>query len=612
MKVYHQKGISMKTIQFLLLILAVFLCANQAGAGEKIHYRIVPGQPNAHVLHIEMKAPVSQQDFTDFRMPAWRPGRYVTQNFARNVLKFHAHDENNLPLDFKKIDKDTWRVQSGSSKFVTAKYEYYANEFDAGNTYFDDREIYLNPITCLMYIPGRELEQVDLFVENKQDWPVASALNFEAQTGIFSAPIYHELADNPVVISAHLSRIKFTIDNTAHEIIMLGEYWYDENKIIADFKKMIEKSAEIFGEIPAKKYVFFFHLVDYRSSHGVEHKNSTSIVTGPANFHSSSYNRQFLGVTTHEYFHLWNVERIRPDVILHPDYSTEKYTETMWFFEGGTSYYTPLILRRAELITPEKFIKESASAINEYRKNYGRKVTSAAHSSFDTWTHSVGRTPPNSQLSFYLNGKIICMALDLEIRQRTKNDKSLDDVLRDLWLNYGKDGIGMPENGIQKSVEKIAGTSFNAFFNDYVYDTKTVDFERYLGYAGFEVVHDLKKDSSKTYTGLQLSGDKKQTIISNVTPHSPAWKAGIDIRDILIAINGRRIHPKNFKEFVGNFTAGDSLKISVLRKEYLREFTLKLESPPDETRTIKIIPMDKPNNLQAIIQKSWAGKINAN
>ncbi|MCA9735857.1 M61 family metallopeptidase, partial [candidate division KSB1 bacterium] len=574
-------------MKILQLFLGIILLFSQIFA-QDIHYTITANQGNSHILSIEMKASASQNEFIDFRIPSWRPGRYVMQNFARNVIKFEAFNESNTALEFKKTDKDTWRVQTGSSQSVTARYDYYANEFDAGNTYLNDREIYLNPITCLMYIPGRELEPVDLFIENKMQWPVASALDYDAHTGIFSAPDYHELADNPIVISNDLSRIEFSVGSHPLEIILLGDYWYDSQKIVTDFKHIVEQSSAIFNDIPFKKYVFFFHLVNYRSGHGVEHKNSTSIVTGPTDFHDTKFYREFLGVTTHEFFHLWNVERIRPAALWHPDYATENYSETIWFFEGVTSYYTPLILRQAELLTPDKFLKETASAINQYNKNYGRKVTSAAQSSFESWTHAFGNTPPNSQLTFYLNGKMIGLGLDLEIRHRTENKKSLDDVMRYLWDNYGKKEIGMPEQAIQEAVEKISASSFDDFFKDYVNGTKSLDFVHFLKYAGIEVQRDLKKDSSHVYTGLNLAGDKTQTTIRNVLPHSPAWDAGLDIGDILIAIDGRHVYKDNFSRYLQRFQPGDSLHFSVIRNEYLRVFTLVLQPPPTEMQTIKL------------------------
>ena len=592
--------------RFFLFAIAFSFSSIFAGP---IEYSISPAQGNSHILHIEIKISGSRQQMTSFRMPAWRPGRYVIQNFARNVLKFSVADGQGNALPFHKTDKDTWQVKNNGAATVIARYDYYAAEFDGGNSYYDDREIYLNPITCLMYIPGREMEPASLFIENKNRWPVATALPYNAKSGKFSAENYHELADSPIVISPHFSMIEFKAGGRPHEIMMLGDYRYDEKRISGDFRKMIEASKNIFGELPTPRYVFFYHLVDYRYGHGVEHKNSTAIVSGPANFADPGYYRSFLGVATHEYFHLWNVERIRPAAILLPDYSKERYSENFWFFEGVTSYYTPVVLQRAGLLKSQKFLREFAGAINAYRQNYGRKVTSPAKSSFESWTHSMGRTPPNSQLSFYLTGKLLGMALDLEIRHQTKNKKSLDDVMHLLWQNFGRQNIGVPENGIQKAVEKISGTSFQAFFDNFVYAANPIDFERILPFAGLEMQRDLQKDSAKVYLGLSLAGDKKQTIVRNVRPESPGWKAGLDLGDVLVAINGRRIYKQNFHQFLARFEPGDSLDFAVLRGEYLRHFNLILEAPPQEMQTIKLVPLENADELQLKIRDNWAGKL---
>ncbi len=569
----------------------------------EISYDIAWSQPNSHFLEITMTIKNWTADSLDVRIPAWRPGRYVIQNYAKNIIEFQALTQESTPLPHQKLDKGTWRIQNSSSQTILVKYKYYARQLDAGSSYLDDSEAYINPISCLMYIPGKELLPVSLSIQKPVDWKIAAALDFDESQGAFVSENYHELVDAPILISPAFNLLTFQQKDARIEIALQGKANYDEKKIVEDIRKIVVEQCKIMKDIPFKRYLFMYHLVPYRFGHGVEHKNSTSIVRGPADFDNEKYYDGFLGVTAHEFFHAWNVERIRPEAIYHPDYSKENYTTTMWLYEGITSYYADLTLIRTHQVKKKKYFENWARRIRGFQNLYGRKLSSVSEASWESWTKGYGNAPPNTSFSFYAKGNILGMLLDLEIRQRTKNKKSLDNVMRYLNESYAKQNRGVPEDGFQKAIQTVTKSGFEEFFADYVHGTEEMDYNRFLKYAGLELKIETDKKAPKVYFGISTSGDEKQTKISNVAPESPAFKAGLDSDDILLAIDSNRAHKSNLDLLLKKYSPGDTIRVSVFRRSELHHFDVELaEALPDK---YEIKEIEESSRLQKKIRKSW-------
>jgi predicted metalloprotease with PDZ domain len=587
----------------IFLVMVLFYSAFTKPPEPQISYQITWNEPNGHLLKITMRIEKIQFDSLQVSIPAWRPGRYIIQNFAKNVINFMAEDENGQTLMYKKLDKGSWQIKGNQSGSVVVKYAYYARQLDAGASYLDDSEAYINPVTCLMYIPGLELLPVQLTISKPKGWKIATALHYDESSKCFISPNYHELVDAPVLISPSFKLLSFDYNGANIEIAIQGQANYDEKRLTKDIYKIVDEQVQIMNDLPLDYFLFMYHLVPYRFGHGVEHKNSTSIVSGPADFSDEKFYMRFLGTTSHEFFHVWNVERIRPQAIYLPDYSKENYTGTMWIYEGLTSYYGDLTLIRQQLRTKEEYLENWAKTIARFQDSYGRKVTSVDQVSWDSWTKGMHNAPPNTYYSYYTKGEILGLLLDLEIRNRTGNKNSLDEVMRYLNSNYAMKNRGVPENAFQKILETVAGSTFNSFFADYVYGTSEIDYNHYLKYAGLELIKELDENSADVYLGISTSGDEKQTRIRNVIPESPAFKAGLDIDDILIAIDDQHAHSKNLNLLLKNYSAGDTIRITVIRREVLRNFNVKLAEAAADT--YKIREIKEPSELQSLILKSW-------
>ncbi|MFQ5652684.1 MAG: M61 family metallopeptidase [bacterium] len=573
-----------------------------AKSAENISYHLAWSRPNSHLLEITMTIENLHEDTVEVNLPNWRPGRYVIQNFAKNVVNFSASDGNGAPLPVEKISKSGWRVHTESAGEVVIKYNYYARQLDGGESYLDDTELYVNPITCLMYVPGKEMRPVSMTIDRPPDWQIAIAAEPDSQ-GAYPFDNYHEIVDTPFLLSPDFETLSFEVKGATIEIVLQGESNYDAEKLTEDIEKIVAEQIDIMRDVPFKRYVFLYHLVPFRIGHGVEHKSSTSIVIGPADFDNEKFYLRFLGVASHELFHAWNVERIRPEAIYYPDYSKENYTTTMWMYEGMTSYYGSLTLVRAGLVKQEKFFENWAKGIQRFQNTYGRKVASASEVSWDSWTKSMGKAPPNTYFSFYDKGAIIGLLLDLEIRHRTRNKESLDDVMRFLNETYAWQNRGVPENGLQMAVEKITGSDFKTFFAHYVHGTTEIDYNRFFHYAGLELSMQVAEKGPQVYWGLEISGDERQTKITNVRPDSPAFAAGLDIGDILLAIDGKRAHKDNLKRVLKKYAPGDTVRVTVFHRSQLRDVGVILsEAKPNE---VKLQKKEDTTKAQEKLRKSW-------
>ncbi len=582
--------------QIILLIACLFVSIN--GRSQTVEYTISWKAPNSHYLDITMSIEAPDQPTTLFRIPAWRPGRYIIQNYSRNVIGFSAEDEKGRALAFRKTDKDSWQVDSGQAKKITIRYQYYAAELDAGSSYLDETEVYVNPNNLLMYIPGKENLPCRLTVQHPPEWELACAL--KKDRGALLADNYHELVDSPLIAGSELTIFGFNTRGARIDIAMEGHFDGKQESVAADLQKIVETQVDLFGELPLTYYVFLYHLVPHRFMHGVEHKNSTSIVSGPANFDDPGFYRRFLSVSAHEFFHVWNVERIRPTAIYKPDYSKENYSSLMWFFEGVTSYYTRMTLYRAGLLNKGQLYRHIQQNMRRSLNNPGSLITSASASSWNSWVNS-SDIPPNTSISFYRKGEFLGLMLDLDIRRRTNNRVSLDDVMRYLNIEYAKKDRGVPEDGILKAVEAVSGQDYDEFFQRYIDGTEVPDYEGIMAAAGI-LVADQAENLPIPYLGFEIRGSEELTI-SNLRNNSPAMAAGIMDDDILLAIENRRITRRNYSEILGTLSPDQIVTISVFRENMLKHFKVTVGQTPE--KLILLDDVQTPGEKARTIREGW-------
>lgn len=394
--------------------------------------------------------------------------------------------------------------------------------------------------------------------------------------------------DSPFEIGIH-QLYEFDVLGKPHQLAIWGQGNAVAAKIIEDTQKIIKVQAELFGGLPYEKYLFLLHLSG-NGYGGLEHKNSCSLIYSRFGFRDKSQYNAFLQLVAHEFFHLWNVKRIRPKALEVFDYEAENYTTSLWFSEGTTSYYDIVIPYWAKLYDSKNLLENFSKDITRYLQIPGRKVQTLGESSFDAWIKLYRRdaNSDNSQISYYLKGELVSLLLDLLIRSRHNNQRSLDDVMRQLWEKFGKSEIGFTPQQLQEILESVAGMDLNDFLAKYIDGTDELPFEEYLEPFGLQLEKVIEQEAIPSL-GIKAQSENGKEKIKFVEIGSPACQAGIDAEDELLALDGIKITANQLNERLKDYQAGDKIKITVFHQDELRTLTVELAAPqPSRYELVKM------------------------
>src|SRR5687768_11531001 len=540
-------------LPILKLTIALYVCSLTAVAQPAKSRAVVPeiafyvsmSKPHTHMLEVEVRVtrrPGSEVPAEEFLvMPVWTPGSYLVREFARHVQDFSAADAGGRALRWEKTNKNTWRIVTAGAREWRASYRVYANELTVRTSQLNSDHAFWNNAALLMYLEGFLNAPSTLHIQAPQPWKVATGLP-AAGKNTFRAENFDVLYDSPVEVS-NFKTISFTVKNVPHRIVIDGEGNYDPERMKRDVQKIVETSVELMGgEIPYRDYTFILHL-GANTGGGLEHLNSTALGFRRFNFRPDTSYRGFLGLVSHEFYHLWNVKRIRPDALGPFDYTKENYTKLLWVAEGITSYYENLILRRAGLLSDKELLAWAASSFQNLQKIPGRKVMSAEEASFDTWIkyYRQDENSVNSQVDYYDKGAIIGLLLDLEIRKLSKGTKSLDDVMRHLYNEFYKKDRNYTPADFQKVSELMAGASLEDFFAKYVRGREELEYNASLAAAGLRLdttgVSGTQKPVEKAYLGADLVQEGDRLVVSRVYAGSPAYEQGLNTGDQIVALD---------------------------------------------------------------------------
>ena len=560
-------------------------------------------KPHQQYLNISLILDAKEEDALHFQLPAWRPGRYELSNFAKNIRSIEARDEKGNLLSVQKKAKDLWKVSCKKSKRVEVTYTYYANELDAGSTYLDEDQLYINPVNCLLYEVDRLEKRHELQLELPADYLIATSLQAKGKHH-FQAKDYHELADAPLICSANLQMESYRIEETEFFLCFQGIFKPDWDLLKKHFYAFTKEQMKFFGGFPTKQYHFLFQILTKSKYHGVEHAASTVIVLGPAYSLLKKEGRyeDLLGVSSHELFHTWNVKRIRPQEMWPYDYTKENYTKLGYLTEGATTWYGDLMLYRSGVFDDEAFFRTFNQLLNRHFNNPGVLNLSVAESSFDTWLDGYVPGIPNRKASIYTEGALITFFLDVEIRKATANKKSFDQVLQLFYKEFYLKGKGISEENYRETVEEVAAKKMGFIFDHFIYGAK--DFSKQLkeslDYFGLEMSRKPTAFFHESYLGLRLLEEK----VFSVFPDSPADRAGFSIGDKPLHINGIEIE-ENLSEWLAYFV-GEEVRLGVMRKDasYL-ELTLKPSQSQLYYANYEVSRLKKPNPEQKTAFKVW-------
>lgn len=473
------------------------------------------------------------------QIPAWRPGRYELQNYAKHITHFRAVDEGSNNLLWQKTERNLWQIEKGKGAKAIVNYSYYASQMDAGGSWLDDSQLYINPINCLMYAACWEHKPHKLSLSLPEGYKIACGLEEIASHTLISDNYFH-LADSPMMASKYIQHHFFEVKQIPFSIWIQGDCNPDWGKIESDFRKFIACQLTVFGSFPERQYHFLIQILPYPHFHGVEHRNSTLITLGPAkDFAKEEFYNKLLGIACHELFHTWNICKIRPVEMLPYNLSKETYFPTGFVVEGITTYYGDVLLMRAAVWNLDTFFKSLDENIQRHFSNPARHRVSLAQASLDLWVDGYQQTHPDRKISIYDKGAIAALVLDLEIRRMTENRKSLDDVMRALWNNFGQKNIGYSIVDFVQICELEVGGSLTGYFEDCIFGTTPLEriLAKGLDYIGCVLHLQHPADMIVWKYGLKLAKQAGKWVIEGLEPGSPAEKT-LTLRDEIVSING--------------------------------------------------------------------------
>jgi predicted metalloprotease with PDZ domain len=606
-----------------LIFVLPLLAAAQAPVD--ISFTVAMSRPHTHLFDVEIaiKHAASGPAEEMLVMPVWTPGSYLVREFERNVQDFAATTGAGQPLRWEKTNKNTWRVVTNGAREWRATYRVYANELSVRTSELNSEHAFWNNANLLMYLEGFLKSPATLRVVAPDVWKVATGLPVvPGQRNTFRAENFDILYDSPFEAS-DFKTIVFNVKGVPHRIVIDGAGNYDPERMRRDVQKIVETQVELMGgEIPYRDYTFILHLRS-NAGGGLEHLNSaalgyprfgftirsgdraTSAAPNTTDTPERDY-RGFLGLVSHEFFHLWNVKRIRPDALGPFDYTQENYTKVLWVAEGITDYYADLVLRRAGLISESEFLTATARSIQNMQNTPGRLEQSVEESSFDAWVkyYRQDENSVNSQVSYYDKGALLGLLLDLEIRKRSGGAKSLDDVMRYLYAEFYKKNRNYGPADFQKAAELMAGSSLEEFFSKYVRGKEELDYNAALEAAGLRLETSAAADA-KVYFGADVAQEDDRLIVRRVYAGSPAYEHGLNAGDEIVALDNMRATRDFFNARMAEKKPGDLVNLTIFRFDNLSLLPIKLSDKRE--MSYRIVPVASPRAVQKQIYRNWLG-----
>lgn len=580
-----------------------------AAEGEMIRYVLRFPEPQTHLVEIEAVFPSAGREALELRMATWTPGSYLIREFARHVEGLVAVTPDGEPLEVRKTTKNRWLVETGGAAWVSVRYRLYCREASVRTNFVDADMAVLNGAATFFTTEEGAARPHEVRLELPGDWQ-GSATALEphpsGEASHYLAQDFDTLVDSPIVAGRELARREFQIENVPHSLVTVGDAsLWDLDKAAADIETITRAQVEFWGTIPYPRYLYLNVLSE--SGGGLEHQNSTLMMTGRFAFRDKDWYSGWLQLAAHEFFHTWNVKRLRPRALGPFDYESEVYTRSLWIAEGVTSYYGPLLLRRAGLIDRKEFLEELSETIDGIQARPGRLVQPLALSSFDAWIkhYRPDENSGNTSINYYSKGQVVAFLLDAEIRRRTRGRHSLDGVMRRAAELYSGETGYTPEE-FRAVVAEVAGESFDAFFASHVDRADELDYGAALEYFGLRFAPSGEKDDAEAVLGLQLEERAGRLHVRRVERGTAAYAAGFNVDDELLAINGYRILPGRWDDHRGLYEPGDEVVLTVSRRGALREITARFEASSSESWKLEVDPRAGRSERKRL--EAWLGE----
>ena len=584
-----------------------------------IQYRVAMSAPATHEFEVEMRVPaLPDRDTVEIVFPTWAPGSYLVRDFVRHVSGLAITDAGGRRLASERLDKQRWRIWTDGRPF-RVRYRVFAFEASVRTSFLDDSHGYWNGTSLFFHVAGELARPCRVTVRQpaRSGWRVATAL--PRARGGYAAADFDDLVDAPFEIGTHETRA-FAVGRTKFELALYGRCNADSARLVDILRRIVVATGKMFGGFPFDRYVFIVHALPVGSG-GLEHRASVTMDIAGLSFEDETGYKRFADLAAHEFFHAWNVKRIHDAALDRIDYTRENYTRLLWLFEGFTDYLAHIIMLRAGVTQPRDFFRMIAEDWPKYAARPGRNETPLSQLSYEAWIkqYKPSENFINRAVSYYEKGLWTGMALDLELRLATAGQRGLPEMFRWIWDRFAAVGWAITENDVTAAATKVAGRSFGWFFDRHIDNSGRLNMPALWRRAGLKVGVRARWDEralppgerdrvrarrARAWTGIDLHPER--TLVRNVIPGSPAWRAGITFNDDVIAIDGARVNPQTFAKRVGDRDPGDRVRIAYFRRDLLCEATLTLEESPE--RVLSVDADARASTRAAAARAGWLGQ----
>ncbi|MBC7570386.1 MAG: M61 family metallopeptidase [Spirosoma sp.] len=571
-----------------------------------ITYILSMPEPQTHYFEVEMQlrdlsvANAKKNGYVDVRMPVWTPGSYLIREYAKNVEAFTAMTGGKA-VRSEKVRKDTWRVYSAAD-ILTVRYRVYANELTVRTSFIDIDHGYVTPASMFMYVDALKDASHRVVVQPYKAWNMVTTGLRTVGKFTYEAPNYDIVVDSPIEIG-NQTMFSFTAAGVPHRVAMYGLTNYDSVRLAADYIRICEAAKSVVGEHPCQDYTFIVHHIP-QGGGGLEHLNSTTLETSPRSYETDGSYRRFFNLVAHEYFHLWNVKRIRPIALGPFDYSQENYTHLLWLSEGGTSFYADYIQLRAGMYTPANYVEVVANDINQIENQPGNFVQSTAESSFDAWIkgYRPNENSGNTTISYYSKGAVLTSLLNLAIIVGSNGQRTIDDLIRLLYNEYYKKlNRGFTDEEFRRAAEQVAARKLDDFFEVGVNSANPINYDAYFAPVGLKLVNAAVK-SQDGFLGAATRTVNGKVYVSGVRRGSAAYVDGLNVGDEVMAVDGVPVG-SDLQKLINDRKVGNKLTFQVSRSGLPKEVSVTLTASPYVSYRLE--PLPTRTDAQKTLYNKW-------
>jgi len=564
---------------------------------EPIRYTVSFPEPQTHYVDVRAVVPTGGRPEVELMMAVWTPGSYLVREYARHVEAVTAGGADGQALQIIKSDKNRWRVATGGEPSVEVRYRVYAREMSVRTNWVDADFAMLNGAPTFMTLVDGLARPHEVVIQPAPAWQmsVTGLLEMPGGRHQYRAPDFDTLVDSPIVIG-NPAIYEFTVDDKSHFLVNVGEDGvFDGARAARDLEIIVREHRRLWGALPYDKYVFLNMLtLANNGGGGLEHKNSTMLMASRWATGTRRSYLSWLGLASHEYFHAWNIKRLRPVELGPFNYEDEVHTRSLWVAEGLTDYYGELALHRTGLSTREELIDSLSNRVQGVQTTPGRLVQSVEEASFDAWIkyYRPDENSANVAVSYYTKGAVIGFLLDARIRAATAGAKSLDDVLRVAFERFSGDR-GFAPDEFRAVVEQVSGLSLAAFWEGAVEGTAELDYGETLETFGlrFRPVEAPRNDQPQAaWLGMSTRDVDGRLVVTQVRRGTPAFAAGLNVDDEILAMNGFRVHADQLNARLGQYRSGDQVALLVARRDELRTLEAVFGAEPPRQWRLEIDP----------------------